>query len=470
MESCSRFDSDIAPARRLSADVGATDAAAAPSLHRIPRAVPSLTSYKADHDAALEADMEVRKMQLDAAASSLHRFPGAVPSFASYKADHDAALEADMEVRKMEMDSAASSLHRFPGAVPSLASYKADHDAALEADMEVRKMELDAAAPSLHRFPRAVPSLASYKADHDAALEADLKVRKMQRNTSMAALNVIESEATACNVTTAFYYVTSNTSADLSLCRASLTELVILGADFALIAPQLKHLVNLQVLKIYYAANALLPEELADLKHITRLEMHGTRLYAWPAVLQRMPQLTNLTLSATRLYATLPPWLGKLHNLVHLDLSHNYLFEIGDEVGDLVNLQALLAPFSYVNSVSPRINRLTHLRHLDLRGSYWLRLPAALAELQQLESVQLQELEYSFFPCVPDAVRAMPLLANQSYFNNTPACEAVPRPIGYSQTRNAACLWDAYYGFWYKAACDGTLVALRLLPLTRFRL
>jgi hypothetical protein len=143
-----------------------------------------------------------------------------------------------------------------------------------------------------------------------------------------------------------------------------------------------------------------------------------------------------------------------LRNLVHLDLSYNYIHEIGDEIGSLVNLQTLNATFSYVNSISPSIARLARLRTLALSYNYNMRLPAALAELTELETVNL---EGSFFPCVPDAVRAMSLLANQTYFDYTRACEAVPQPIGYSQTRNDACLWNGYYGFWYKAACDGTL-------------
>jgi hypothetical protein len=322
----------------------------------------------------------------------------------------------------------------------------------LSADVDVT----DAAPPSLHRPPRVAPSLASYKAVQDAALAADMEVRKAELEAHMSLLNVTEPAGTYCSATTTSYYISNATSADLSLCYASLAELVVFNVDFALIAPQLKHLVNLQLLKVYFTWNTFLPEELADLKQLTHLEEHGAGLDGWPTVLQRMPQLTHLALSGMSLHL-LPPWLGKLRNLVHLALSYTYLYEIGDEIGDLIKLQTLLAPYSYVNSISPRINRLTNLRHLDLRGSYWLRLPAAFAELTLLESVQLQELEYSYFPCVPDAVRAMPIFANQSYFDDTPACEAVPRPIGYSQARNDACLWNGYYGFWYKAACDGTL-------------
>jgi Leucine-rich repeat (LRR) protein len=323
-------------------------------------------------------------------------------------------------------------------------------DTAAVALPAVAALPSSVAAPSLHRPERAAPSLSAYKATRDAALAADKQVRKAKLEARMAALNATGPTGPACNATTTFYYMGYDANVDLSPCHQSLTELVILSVDFALIAPQIKHMVNLQLLKIYYTWNTFLPEELADLKQLTQLEVY-TGLMGWPAVLQRMPQLRHLALSGASLYS-LPPWLGKLRNLVYLDIAHNYIYEIGDEIGDLVNLENFIAPFSNVYNLSPRINRLTHLRHLDLRYSYYLRLPATLAELNELESV---ELEGSYYPCVPDAVRAMPVMADAHYFDNTPSCAAVPQPIGYAQTRNEACLWDAYYGFWYKAACDG---------------
>jgi hypothetical protein len=376
MESCSRLDSDVAPTRRLTADVDAADAAA-PSLHRPPRAAPSLASYKAAQDAALAADMEVRKAEL-----------------------------------AEEMTSMQPT--RQPSSQPS-------------------------AQPSVQ------PS--------------------MQPTRQPSSLNATGSEGSTCNATTTFYYFDGDANVDLSPCYDSLKKLIVVNADFAPIGPQLKYMVNLQLLKTYYAWNAFLPDELADLKQLTHLVMQGTHLGAWPAVLQRMPQLTHLVLSVASLYMW-PTWLGKLRNLVHLDLSYNYLYDIGDDIGGLKSLQTLLASFSLVQSVSPSINRLSRLRALDLSNSYSLRLPATLAELNELESVQL---EGSSFQCVPDAVRAMPLFANQTYFDETPACEAVPRPISYSQTRNDACLWNAYYGFWYKAACDGTL-RLRFCVIARAHL
>jgi hypothetical protein len=312
-----------------------------------------------------------------------------------------------------------------------------------------------AVALSVYHPQSAAPSLASYRAVQGAALAADMEVRKAELVNEMTALNATGSAGPHCNETTTVYYINSDESVDLSSCQESLTELIVMNADFTVIAPQIKHLVNLQVLKIYYTWNTFLSDELVNLKQLTRLEMYGTNPEGWPTVLQRMPQLTHLTLSSASLY-TLPPWMSKLRNLAHLDVSFSDIYEIGDKIGGLINLQTLVAPFSNVQSVSPSINRLTHLRVLDLRYSYWLRLPATLAGLGELESVQL---EGSYFQCVPDAVRAMPIFANQSYFDYTPACEAVPRPIGYSQARNDACLWNGYYGFWYKAACDGTLVA-----------
>jgi hypothetical protein len=175
-------------------------------------------------------------------------------------------------------------------------------------------------------------------------------------------------------------------------------------------------------------------------------------------MLRRTPQLRHLVLNNVHLHQE-TPWLGKLRNLMHLDVSFSSIPGIWDEIGQLQKLETIVALYGQVYEVFPSIIRATRLRILDLRANYPLRLPASLAEMTGLESVLL---EGSSFPCVPDAVRAMSILANQHYFDYTPSCEAIPQPIGYAQKRNEACLWDAYYGFWYKAACDGTLLlALR---------
>ena len=83
---------------------------------------------------------------------------------------------------------------------------------------------------------------------------------------------------------------------------------------------------------------------------------------------------------------------------------------------------------------------------LDEQGNFPAQVNRQMVNLETLDD-----------PGEADAVRAMPILADKHYFDYTPACEAIPRPIGYSQTRNDACLWDAYYGFWYKADCIGEL-------------
>jgi hypothetical protein len=311
-----------------------------------------------------------------------------------------------------------------------------------------------ATAPAV-TFQRASPSLAAYKATRDEALAADMAIRSADLLEKMAALDGTGSARFACNATTTALYV-DDSNADLSPCLLTLTELVVAYVDLTNITSQIPHMLNLQQLKIYNTWNTVLPEELAALKQLTRLEVYSTNLFfTWPEVLQRLPQLRHLVLFGTSL-GQLPPWLGKLRNLVYLDVSYNYLYHIGDELGELVKLETFVAQYSSTNTLSAKINRLTNLRVLDLRSSsYSLRLPATLAELTQLESVLL---DFNVFTCVPNAVRNMPLLADTHYFDSVFSCEEIPRPIGYSQKRNDACLWDAYYGFWYKAACDGTLL------------
>jgi Leucine-rich repeat (LRR) protein len=276
----------------------------------------------------------------------------------------------------------------------------------------------------------------------------------------MVAGGVLDAGGPVCNVTTTFLSL-GDATADLSPCRESVLELELHYVDFSLIAAQVSQLSNLQSLAIYHSTNVQLPPELARLRQLTSLETIFCELHEWPEVLQRMPQLTHLTLKGSIFLFSLPPWLGKLRNLVSLDLSFNYLSEIGDEIGLLPKLESFTAIFTYAESLSSAIARLARLRVIDMSYSHYLRLPASLAQLTQLEVLNFRD---SSFPCVPDVVRAMPILADTHYFDYVYACKAIPRPIGYSQTRNDACLWDAYYGFWYKAACDGERTFTRLIP------
>jgi hypothetical protein len=218
---------------------------------------------------------------------------------------------------------------------------------------------------------------------------------------------------------------------------------------------------NLQSLRVVRSWNVQVPVEFEQMRRLTALEIEHCPLSEWPEILPRMPVLTHLSLTATLIYS-LPPWLEQLHSLVYLNLSDNDITEIGDKISELKNLETLIVTESHVTTVSAAIGRLTHMHTLDLRGNPLLRLPASLASLTRLQVLSIQD---SNFECVPDAVRAMPLLADAHYFDNTPSCEAAlwaeaQRLLCYSLMRSDACLRSEETGLWYKIACGELYVTL----------
>ena len=78
--------------------------------------------------------------------------------------------------------------------------------------------------------------------------------------------------------------------------------------------------------------------------------------------------LTKLFLDNNRL-GRLPPFIGRLKTLMHLDVSQNELLELPSEMGMLVNLKTLLLFDNQVQDLPVEMGHLYKLEMLGIEGN-----------------------------------------------------------------------------------------------------
>lgn len=97
-------------------------------------------------------------------------------------------------------------------------------------------------------------------------------------------------------------------------------------------------------------------------------------------------QLRVLSLSVNGIIKL--PDLQKLKHLRYLDLSNTSILDLPKETCDLYNMQTLLLSNCYsLTGLPAEIGRLTNLRHLDVRGSGLTKLPPKFGKLKNLQKL-----------------------------------------------------------------------------------
>lgn len=85
----------------------------------------------------------------------------------------------------------------------------------------------------------------------------------------------------------------------------------------------------------------------------------------------------------------LPVTIGRLQNLLVLNLCNNRLTSLPNEVGLLKKLQTLSLGLNQLEALPSAIGTLKELRHIGLSDNRFTRIPGCLSRLDKLERVTL---------------------------------------------------------------------------------
>ena len=112
---------------------------------------------------------------------------------------------------------------------------------------------------------------------------------------------------------------------------------------------------------------------------------------AVPYALLKLDALETLDLSDNINIEFLPPWIGDLPNLKHLNLSHTgKLRELPEEIGLLTKLERLELTDSGITMLPKTLHQLKSLKILDLRGCENIEvIPSGIGALTNLEKLDL---------------------------------------------------------------------------------
>lgn len=145
---------------------------------------------------------------------------------------------------------------------------------------------------------------------------------------------------------------------------------------------------QLNAVDLSYLKLDALPPCIGKLKQLKHLDASNNKLQEIPKSFVKLDHLEDLNVRHNSI-KSLPKKLKKLKRLKSLNLSFNELTEIPNSVTELPWLQKLLLNDNQLKSFPKEIKGLKHLKHLKLGNNCVNRIPEDIGSLQSLESLFL---------------------------------------------------------------------------------
>ncbi|NWW45144.1 PIDD1 protein, partial [Pedionomus torquatus] len=198
------------------------------------------------------------------------------------------------------------------------------------------------------------------------------------------------------------------------------------------ILPHLKHLKSL-VLKGGHARDEFgscqhgsltnLPPDIGNLKCLTHLDLSFNSLSTLPSCILHLPSLRVLLVSHNSLVA-LPEDFGSLSKLTFFSAMKNQLKDLPQSIGELTELQDLDLSENALEFLPEEIGNLHSCRELDLSGNCLSSIPDSIANLKSLRRLHLHS---NLLVTVPASLASLPNLSRLDLQNN--CLRAVPPEI-----------------------------------------
>ncbi|NXW84421.1 PIDD1 protein, partial [Alopecoenas beccarii] len=205
----------------------------------------------------------------------------------------------------------------------------------------------------------------------------------------------------------------------------------LLGATLGIL-PHLKHLKSL-MLKGGHARDEFgscqhgsltsLPPDVGNLRCLTHLDLSFNSLSTLPSCILHLPSLCVLVVSHNSLVA-LPENFGSLSKLTFFSAMKNQLKDLPQSIGELAVLQDLDLSENALEFLPEEIGNLHNCTELDLSGNHLSSIPDSLANLKSLRRLHLHS---NLLVTVPASLASLPNLSRLDLQNN--CLRAVPPEI-----------------------------------------
>ena len=206
---------------------------------------------------------------------------------------------------------------------------------------------------------------------------------------------------------------------------------------------------------------ASIPPELGELANLTHLELSGIRAAGpIPPQLGKLARLRVLNLSDNELSGPIPPELGNLEELAHLQLDNNRLAgPIPHQLGNASALEQIHIANNELSGALPAsLARLGNLRLLDLSGNRLSDyLPAVLGDFARLDYLNLSYND--LFGAIPAELGRLESLTELYLGGNALSGPVPPELGGLSNLRSLALTGNAEMA----GPLPGSLAGLREL-------
>ena len=134
-------------------------------------------------------------------------------------------------------------------------------------------------------------------------------------------------------------------------------------------------------------------------RRIHKIRVPPNKFLKLPPSIGRLEYLTHLQLGYSYNIESLPPSIGKLKHLKCLSLRYSpRLVELPDEIGDLTSLTTLDLRTSGIRSLPPSIGKLKNLEELFLSRTDLEELPTEIGELTGLKKLVLYDSKVKLLP------------------------------------------------------------------------
>jgi Leucine-rich repeat (LRR) protein len=163
-----------------------------------------------------------------------------------------------------------------------------------------------------------------------------------------------------------------------------------------------------------------LPPEIGRLEHLEHLDLSENHLTTLPPQIGKLKNLRSLNLESNKL-SKLPVELCRLEHLQELKLIKNQITILPDEIGNLTELKKLDLSRNNLSSLPASFKFLNKLTLLDLSNNAFEDLPSVIGQLIKLKDLNLSDNHLSALPfSLENLTRLTHLDLSYNQFKNFP--------------------------------------------------